>query len=125
VEFALVLPVFMLLILAIIGIGNFYGKRQELVNAAAAAARFESICNGASSGDATTIGQASTPSITPAPTYTYFLQGTTTAEPHAAGCGIASGTAITVTATAASTVLSLIGFTLTLPLSTSLTVVEQ
>jgi Flp pilus assembly protein TadG len=125
VEFALVLPVFMLLILGIIAVGNFYGKRQTLVNAAGAAARFESICNGATTGDATAVGQASTPNITPAPTFTYYLQGTSTAEPHAAGCTIPSGTAITVTASAPSVIVSFVGLTLTLPLTTTLTVVEQ
>ncbi len=125
VELALVLPIFVGLLLAVIGVGSFYGQRQTLIAATAAAARFESVCNAATTGDATTIGQSAMPNITPAPTFTYVLQGTSTAQPHAAGCAIASGTAITVTALAPNVTVKLYAFSISLPLTSSLTVVEQ
>ena len=56
---------------------------------------------------------------------TYVLQGTSTAQPHAAGCAIASGTAITVTALAPNVTVKLYAFSISLPLTSSLTVVEQ
>jgi Flp pilus assembly protein TadG len=122
---ALMLPVLVIIVLGIVGFSQVYGEYQTLTSATAAAARFEEICNGATVGDASTIGQNAAPNIDPPPTFTFLEQNTTDSEPYDAGCGIASGTAITVTGSATSVLVNLYGLSISVPLSSAVTVVEQ
>jgi Flp pilus assembly protein TadG len=125
VEFAMVLPILLTVALGIIVFGNLYRDHQQVTGAVAAAARFEAICNGANTGDATTIGTAAATGLSPAPTFTYNdLTTGNPLAPHAANCGIAHGDQIKVTGQSTQSV-NLFIWHFGVKLTNSVTVTEQ
>jgi Flp pilus assembly protein TadG len=135
VEFALVLPLILILALGIIRVGNFYSQYQTLTSATAEAARTEAICRTGNE-DASTVGQSAASRLSNV-TFTFFdvTTGTTAStKPGSPGPGctdsattnhIASGDHIKVTGSAPNASINLGLFSITLPLSSSVTVIEE
>ena len=122
VEFALVLPVLLLVVLGIIRIGNVYGKYQTLTSATAQAARTEAICNTGTQ-DANTVGMTAATTV-PGASFT-FTNSAGAAVSHAPSCNIISGTSIKVSGSASADIVKFYGFTLAFPLGSSVTVIEE
>ena len=127
VEFAMVVPLFMLIVLGIVVFGNLYRDHQTVIGATAAAARFEAICNGIPASNpatATSVGQAAGGSLSPLPTFTFqdLTLGKTASS--TSNCQIPSGDQIKVTGSASEDVNTFI-WNFHLSLSSTTTVTEQ
>jgi Flp pilus assembly protein TadG len=126
VEFALVVPVLVLLVMGIVVFSNLYRDHNQLVGAVAAASRFEAICNGVTTAgaNATAVGTAAAGNLSPAPSFSF--NDLTTGNPAAStsSCGIPEGHQIQVTGTSNQSV-NLYVWNFSVPLSNSVTVTEQ
>jgi Flp pilus assembly protein TadG len=124
IEFAVVIPFLVLLILGIVGFSDAYSRYETLVDATTAAARFEATCRTQALGDANSVGTSQANSIPGGATFNFNYYGTANSAPHAAACQITSGEKVTVTGTANTISLNLGLFSLSVPLSSSVTVTE-
>lgn len=127
VEFAMVIPLFMLIVLGIVVFGNLYRDHQTVVGATSAAARFEAICNGipaSNTSTATSVGQAAGGSLNPLPTFTFQDVTLGQAAASTSNCQIPSGDQIKVTGSTNENVNTYI-WNLHLTLSSTTTVTEQ
>lgn len=124
VEFAIVLPFLMVIVLGIIRVGTFYSQYQTLTQATAQAARTEAICKTGVQ-DANSVGVAAAGALNPVPTFTFVNTATSLSVSHAPSCAITSGTQIKVTGSSPNASINLYLFTITLPLSSSVTVIEE
>jgi Flp pilus assembly protein TadG len=124
VEFAIVIPFLVLLILGIVGFGTAYSRYQTLVDATTAAARFEATCRTQTTGDAQSVGTTQAGSIPGGATFTFDYAGTSNTASDVHACSITSGDQVTVTGAANTLTVNVGLFTVTLPLSDSVTVTE-
>jgi Flp pilus assembly protein TadG len=132
VEFAIVIPVLVLLVTGIVVFSNLYRQHQTLVGATEAAARFEAICNGLQSSGATadSVGTAAATALSPAPTFTFDDLTTGSSNPPNTSpgtgykCGVNDGDQIKVTGSSTQTI-NLYIWSFTETLTHSVTITEQ
>jgi Flp pilus assembly protein TadG len=129
VEFALVLPVLVLVVLGVIRIGNLYSQYQTIVSATSQGARTEAICRTGSQ-DALTVATAAAKTV-PSVSFSFTDASSGAAVSHAAGCATAPGATVTsgqqikVTGSATAQIVSLGVMSISVPISSTVTIVEE